>query len=87
MITTPDPVILLITSASLKGGYSAAFKTIFGTNYVVNNFKSQMSWPLYGLGLCESSDKKIPILIKIGIFDFISLKVICLAIMYQLING
>lgn len=33
MIATPDPVMSLITSAGLKGGYSAALKTIFETNF------------------------------------------------------
>lgn len=32
MIATPGPVMLLVASAGLKGGYSAALKTIFGTN-------------------------------------------------------
>ncbi|MFV5405545.1 LysE family translocator [Acinetobacter sp. 228] len=33
MIATPGPVMLLVASAGLKGGYAAALKTIFGTNF------------------------------------------------------
>ncbi|ANF82271.1 amino acid transporter [Acinetobacter sp. NCu2D-2] len=33
MIATPGPVMLLVASVGLKGGYSAALKTIFGTNF------------------------------------------------------
>lgn len=33
MIATPGPVMLLVASAGLKGGYQAALKTIFGTNF------------------------------------------------------
>lgn len=33
MIATPGPVMLLIASAGLKGGYQAALRTIFGTNF------------------------------------------------------
>ena len=32
MIATPGPVMLLVASAGLKGGYKQALKTIFGTN-------------------------------------------------------
>lgn len=32
MIATPGPVMLLVASAGLKGGYRKAFKTILGTN-------------------------------------------------------
>ena len=32
MIATPGPVMLLVVSAGLKGGYKQALKTIFGTN-------------------------------------------------------
>lgn len=32
MIAVPGPVMLLVASAGLKGGYSQALKTIFGTN-------------------------------------------------------
>lgn len=32
MIATPGPVMILVASAGLKGGYKAALKTIFGTN-------------------------------------------------------
>lgn len=33
MIATPGPVMLLVASAGLKGGYAAALRTIFGTNF------------------------------------------------------
>ena len=33
MIATPGPVILLVASAGLKGGFSKALQTIFGTNF------------------------------------------------------
>lgn len=33
MIATPGPVMLLVASTGLKGGYAAALKTIFGTNF------------------------------------------------------
>lgn len=33
MIATPGPVMLLVVSAGLKGGYAAALRTIFGTNF------------------------------------------------------
>ncbi|WP_180086318.1 LysE family translocator [Acinetobacter sp. YH12226] len=33
MIATPGPVMLLVASAGLKGGYTAALRTIFGTNF------------------------------------------------------
>ncbi|RZJ23354.1 MAG: LysE family translocator [Acinetobacter sp.] len=33
MIATPGPVMLLVASAGLRGGYSAALRTIFGTNF------------------------------------------------------
>ncbi|MCH4245467.1 LysE family translocator [Acinetobacter gerneri] len=33
MIATPGPVMLLVASAGLKGGYKNALKTIFGTNF------------------------------------------------------
>lgn len=32
MIATPGPVMLLVASAGLKGGYKKALQTIFGTN-------------------------------------------------------
>ena len=32
MIATPGPVMLLVASAGLKGGYQRALQTIFGTN-------------------------------------------------------
>ena len=32
MIATPGPVMLLVVSAGLKGGYKQVLKTIFGTN-------------------------------------------------------
>lgn len=32
MIATPGPVMILVASAGLKGGYKAALRTIFGTN-------------------------------------------------------
>lgn len=32
MIATPGPVMLLVASAGLKGGYKRALQTIFGTN-------------------------------------------------------
>ena len=32
MIATPGPVMLLVASAGLKGGYKKALHTIFGTN-------------------------------------------------------
>lgn len=32
MIATPGPVMLLVASAGLKGGFQKAFKTILGTN-------------------------------------------------------
>jgi len=32
MIATPGPVMILVASAGLKGGFKAALKTIFGTN-------------------------------------------------------
>ncbi|MDV2470075.1 LysE family translocator [Acinetobacter chinensis] len=32
MIATPGPVMMLVASAGLKGGYAQAFKTITGTN-------------------------------------------------------
>lgn len=32
MIATPGPVMLLVASAGLKGGYQKALQTIFGTN-------------------------------------------------------
>ena len=32
MIATPGPVMLLVASAGLKGGYRKALQTIFGTN-------------------------------------------------------
>jgi threonine/homoserine/homoserine lactone efflux protein len=31
-IATPGPVMLLVASAGLKGGYRRALQTIFGTN-------------------------------------------------------
>ena len=34
MIATPGPVMLLVASAGLKGGYKHALQTIFGTNFV-----------------------------------------------------
>lgn len=33
MIATPGPVMLLVASAGLKGGYKRALQTIFGTNF------------------------------------------------------
>lgn len=33
MIAIPGPVMLLVASAGLKGGYAAALRTIFGTNF------------------------------------------------------
>jgi len=33
MIATPGPVMLLVASAGLKGGYKHALQTIFGTNF------------------------------------------------------
>ena len=33
MIATPGPVMLLVASVGLKGGYAAALRTIFGTNF------------------------------------------------------
>lgn len=33
MIATPGPVMLLVASTGLKGGYAAALRTIFGTNF------------------------------------------------------
>lgn len=33
MIATPGPVMILVASAGLQGGYKAALKTIFGTNF------------------------------------------------------
>ena len=33
MIATPRPVMMLVASAGLKGGYRKAFQTIFGTNF------------------------------------------------------
>ena len=33
MIATPGPVLLLVASAGLTGGYAAALRTIFGTNF------------------------------------------------------
>lgn len=33
MIATPGPVMLLVASAGLKGGYRKALQTIFGTNF------------------------------------------------------
>lgn len=33
MIATPGPVMLLVASSGLKGGYAAALRTIFGTNF------------------------------------------------------
>ena len=33
MIPIPGPVMLLVASAGLKGGYAAALRTIFGTNF------------------------------------------------------
>ncbi|MFV5491609.1 LysE family translocator [Acinetobacter sp. ASP199] len=33
MIATPGPVVLLVASAGLKGGYKHALQTIFGTNF------------------------------------------------------
>ena len=32
MIATPGPVMLLVASAGLKGGYKKALETIIGTN-------------------------------------------------------
>jgi threonine/homoserine/homoserine lactone efflux protein len=32
MISTPGPVMILVASAGLKGGYTSALKTIIGTN-------------------------------------------------------
>ena len=32
MIATPGPVMILVASAGLKGGYKKALETIFGTN-------------------------------------------------------
>lgn len=32
MIATPGPVMILVASSGLKGGYTSALKTIFGTN-------------------------------------------------------
>ena len=32
MIATPGPVMILVASAGLKGGYASAFRTIIGTN-------------------------------------------------------
>ena len=32
MIATPGPVMLLVASAGLQGGYKKALLTIFGTN-------------------------------------------------------
>jgi threonine/homoserine/homoserine lactone efflux protein len=33
MIATPGPVMMLVASAGLKGGYRKALQTIFGTNF------------------------------------------------------
>lgn len=33
MIATPGPVMMLVASAGLKGGYRQALQTIFGTNF------------------------------------------------------
>ncbi|WP_151710165.1 LysE family translocator [Acinetobacter brisouii] len=33
MIAIPGPVMLLVASAGLKGGYATALRTIFGTNF------------------------------------------------------
>lgn len=33
MIATPGPVMLLVASAGLKGGFQKALRTIFGTNF------------------------------------------------------
>lgn len=33
MIATPGPVMILVASAGVKGGYKSALKTIFGTNF------------------------------------------------------
>ncbi|CAM4123796.1 LysE type translocator family protein [Acinetobacter pragensis] len=33
MIAVPGPVMLLVASAGLKGGYQRALQTIFGTNF------------------------------------------------------
>lgn len=33
LIATPGPVMILVASAGLKGGYKKALQTIFGTNF------------------------------------------------------
>lgn len=38
MIATPGPVMLLVASAGLKGGYKNALKTIFGTKFRIFGF-------------------------------------------------
>lgn len=62
-----NPLVVLLTANTVNYDWNfLLFPVLLGSvllvliAYVVNNFKSQMSWPLYGLGLCENSDKKNP---------------------------
>lgn len=62
-----NPLVILLTAQSVHYGWEfLIFPVLLGSillvviAYCVNNFRSQQAWPLYGLGLWHSQDKKNP---------------------------
>ena len=62
-----NPLVILLTANVVHYDWTfLIFPVLVGSlllvliAYLVNNFKSQTAWPLYGLALCQSADKKNP---------------------------